>query len=136
MSLFPGGPRDQEINVKGRTKLHSQSGRSNSGARAPANFDGLTSGLDEKAKQDSPLALPGQFFTALFTGLIRLYQIIHLPFFKGSCRFEPTCSQYALEAIRAHGPIKGVWLGLRRMSKCHPFHKGGFDNVPPRDIQK
>ncbi|MED5499884.1 MAG: membrane protein insertion efficiency factor YidD, partial [Pseudomonadota bacterium] len=46
------------------------------------------------------------------------------------CRFWPTCSSYALEAIRLHGPWRGGWLSLRRLSKCHPFHAGGVDPVP------
>lgn len=48
-----------------------------------------------------------------------------------SCRFHPSCSSYAIEAIEVHGALKGSWLALRRVSRCHPFNPGGFDPVPP-----
>ncbi len=50
--------------------------------------------------------------------------------FPGGCRFHPTCSQYALEAIEIHGSARGSWLALRRLLRCHPFARGGFDPVP------
>lgn len=60
---------------------------------------------------------------------IRLYQ--KLGFLKRpTCRFYPTCSNYAIEAIEKYGAIKGVWLAVKRISRCHPFHPGGFDPVP------
>lgn len=62
--------------------------------------------------------------------LIRLYQITLGPWLGGSCRFYPTCSNYALEAIELHGAWRGGWLTLRRLSRCHPFHPGGFDPPP------
>lgn len=65
--------------------------------------------------------------------LIRVYQVTLGPFMSGQCRFHPTCSNYALEALRTHGPIRGVWLTARRLSRCHPFHAGGYDPVPPGD---
>ena len=49
-----------------------------------------------------------------------------------TCRFYPTCSQYALEAIDTHGPAKGAWLAAKRIARCHPFHPGGIDPVPPK----
>ena len=49
---------------------------------------------------------------------------------RGTCRFTPTCSQYAKEAITKYGVFKGVWLSARRLGKCHPFHAGGYDPVP------
>lgn len=62
--------------------------------------------------------------------LIRMYQVYISPLKPPCCRFVPTCSQYALEAIQKYGPVKGSWLAVKRISKCHPFHKGGYDPVP------
>lgn len=62
--------------------------------------------------------------------LVRVYQWTLSPFIGNQCRFHPTCSNYALEALRQHGAIHGSWLALRRLAKCHPFHPGGFDAVP------
>jgi putative membrane protein insertion efficiency factor len=63
--------------------------------------------------------------------LIRCYQAIVSPFLPpNTCRFHPTCSQYAIDAIERHGSLKGLWLGVRRILRCHPFHPGGFDPVP------
>ncbi len=61
---------------------------------------------------------------------IRFYQLSISPLFPPSCRFIPTCSQYAIEAIRRHGPFKGLWLALRRLSRCHPWGGSGYDPVP------
>ena len=63
---------------------------------------------------------------------IRGYQIALSPFFGTQCRFHPTCSQYAAEAIATHGSLKGTWLAIKRILKCHPWHAGGVDPVPPR----
>jgi hypothetical protein len=62
---------------------------------------------------------------------IRLYQITLSPYLGRQCRFHPTCSEYAREALEHHGLIRGSWLGLRRLGRCHPFHPGGVDLVPP-----
>lgn len=62
--------------------------------------------------------------------LIRFYQVALSPFMPPSCRFTPTCSQYGYEAISRHGAIRGSWLTVKRILKCHPFHPGGFDPVP------
>jgi len=62
---------------------------------------------------------------------IRGYQRAISPWLGPTCRFAPTCSQYTLEAVRIHGTVRGIFLGLRRLLKCHPFHPGGFDPVPP-----
>lgn len=67
-----------------------------------------------------------------FILLIRFYQIVISPLKPPTCRFHPTCSQYGLEAIQRFGAIKGGWLTVKRILKCHPFHPGGFDPVPER----
>lgn len=58
------------------------------------------------------------------------YRICISPMFPASCRFTPTCSAYAIEALRRHGPFKGLWLTLRRISRCHPWGGSGYDPVP------
>lgn len=62
--------------------------------------------------------------------LIRGYQRLLSPLLPPSCRFYPSCSQYALEAVTRHGALKGGWLAARRLARCHPFNPGGFDPVP------
>lgn len=62
--------------------------------------------------------------------LIRFYQRCISPFTPPSCRFTPTCSQYALEAVRRYGPFKGGWLALKRLLRCHPWGGSGYDPVP------
>lgn len=66
----------------------------------------------------------------LFIGCIRLYRYFLGPWWGGQCRFSPTCSEYAIDALRRHGPWKGGWLAVRRLSRCHPWHAGGFDPAP------
>ncbi len=61
---------------------------------------------------------------------IRFYQIYISPAAPGKCRFTPTCSHYYVQAVEKYGPIKGSYLGIRRILKCHPFHEGGYDPVP------
>jgi uncharacterized protein len=68
----------------------------------------------------------------LATLLIRIYQWTLSPLLGPCCRFYPSCSQYALEAIERFGVLKGTWLGVRRLARCHPWQPGGFDPVPPR----
>ena len=64
--------------------------------------------------------------------LIRLYQRALSPLLGPRCRYYPSCSQYALEALEEHGLLRGLWLALKRIGRCHPLHPGGFDPVPPR----
>jgi len=64
--------------------------------------------------------------------LIRFYQLALSPLKQPTCRFSPTCSQYSIEAIERFGVIKGTYLSVRRILKCHPFHEGGYDPVPEK----
>lgn len=66
----------------------------------------------------------------VFMLIIRGYQKVLSPFFGNNCRYQPTCSRYTYEAIEIHGAMKGSWLGVRRIGRCHPFRDGGFDPVP------
>jgi hypothetical protein len=65
----------------------------------------------------------------LLVGLLVFYKRWISPLLPSACRFHPTCSVYMREAIERHGPTRGVWLGLKRLSRCHPFHEGGYDPV-------
>ena len=65
-------------------------------------------------------------------GLVRGYRIVISPLFPPCCRYYPSCSAYALQAIRVHGPIPGGWLALKRIARCHPWAPGGHDPVPER----
>lgn len=66
----------------------------------------------------------------LLIALIRVYQYAISPFLGRSCRHYPSCSAYAVEAVEKHGAIKGGWLSAKRISRCHPWHPGGYDPVP------
>jgi putative membrane protein insertion efficiency factor len=66
----------------------------------------------------------------ILIGLVKVYQGVMSPYLPGACRYTPTCSQYAIEAIQKHGPLKGGWLGLKRISRCHPWGGHGYDPVP------
>ena len=66
----------------------------------------------------------------LVVALVRGYQYLLSPLLPASCRYHPTCSQYAVEAVRRYGALKGGVLGARRVLRCHPFHRGGYDPVP------
>lgn len=69
-------------------------------------------------------------FSALAVGLIRIYQKLVSPSLGVNCRYRPTCSAYAVEAIERFGLVRGGWLAMRRIGRCHPFHEGGYDPVP------
>ncbi len=69
---------------------------------------------------------------SLLIFLIRCYQRVLSPFIGNQCRFYPTCSHYGIEALRKHGALRGSWLTLRRVTRCHPLHPGGIDPVPDR----
>lgn len=66
----------------------------------------------------------------LLMGLIRLYQLTLSRALPPSCRFTPSCSHYGYEAVQKYGAIKGGWLAIKRIGRCHPFHPGGYDPVP------
>ncbi|KOP83851.1 membrane protein insertion efficiency factor YidD [Cytobacillus solani] len=68
----------------------------------------------------------------LMIGVIRFYQIVISPLKPPTCRFYPTCSHYGLESVKRFGALKGGWLAIKRIVKCHPFHPGGFDPVPEK----
>ena len=65
----------------------------------------------------------------LLIGVVRLYQLLLSPLLPAHCRFEPTCSQYAIDALRRYGAIRGSWLAVRRLLRCHPFGGCGYDPV-------
>lgn len=67
---------------------------------------------------------------AILIGFVRVYQAVVSPYFPNACRYAPTCSQYMVEAIQRHGAIRGGWLGLKRISRCHPWGGHGYDPVP------
>jgi putative membrane protein insertion efficiency factor len=62
--------------------------------------------------------------------LIRFYQYAISPFLGRSCRYHPSCSEYAVEAVEKYGALKGSWLAMKRVGRCHPWHPGGYDPVP------
>lgn len=67
--------------------------------------------------------------TAAALATLRFYKRWISPLLPSACRFHPTCSEYMMDAIAAYGVPRGVWMGLRRLARCHPFHQGGFDPV-------
>ncbi|MCA7024578.1 MULTISPECIES: membrane protein insertion efficiency factor YidD [Stenotrophomonas] len=68
----------------------------------------------------------------LLIALLRFYKRFISPLLGPRCRFVPSCSEYSMDAIRLHGPLRGSWLTLRRLGRCHPLHPGGFDPVPDK----
>lgn len=70
---------------------------------------------------------------AIFIFFIRIYQRVISPHLSPTCRYQPTCSHYTVEAIQTHGAIKGLWLGIKRISRCHPWGGSGYDPVPPKN---
>lgn len=69
-------------------------------------------------------------FSSIFLAIIKFYQLAISPLLPPSCRYTPTCSQYTVEAIKKYGPFKGGWLGLKRITRCHPWGGHGHDPVP------
>lgn len=92
--------------------------------RSLKNRKSCRNGITERLKSE------GLKMKMLMLGLIRVYRISISPLFPPSCRFQPTCSQYALEAIERFGAWRGGWMAFRRVLRCHPLHPGGYDPVP------
>jgi hypothetical protein len=78
----------------------------------------------------NPIPALRSLLAGLLVIAIRAYQFALSPFLGSACRFAPSCSEYAIEAVRRHGPIRGAWISARRIARCHPFHPGGLDPVP------
>jgi putative membrane protein insertion efficiency factor len=76
------------------------------------------------------MAAINKLITTLFIMIIQVYRFAISGFFGNCCRFEPSCSTYAIQAIKSHGCLKGCWLAFRRLLRCHPWHAGGMDSVP------
>tara|TARA_B110000259_G_scaffold53675_1_gene63241 strand:- start:4915 stop:5148 length:234 start_codon:yes stop_codon:yes gene_type:complete len=73
-----------------------------------------------------------KLFSKLFIFLVRIYQGLISPWFPSSCRHQPTCSSYTIQSINIWGPFKGVWMGIKRLSRCHPWGTSGYDPVPEK----
>ena len=71
----------------------------------------------------------------LLSLLIRAYQLLLSPLLGSNCRFYPSCSEYAHEAVLRHGALRGLWLACRRLARCHPWHPGGYDPLPSRRVR-
>jgi putative membrane protein insertion efficiency factor len=67
---------------------------------------------------------------SFLVGVVRVYQLWVGPLLPSSCRYYPSCSAYAVEALEKHGAVRGSWMAIRRIARCHPFHRGGYDPVP------
>ncbi len=96
-------------------------------SKTPGKSNGSSSIQQEKSQ-------PGEItvIKKLFLSLIRFYKRAISPFLGNNCRFYPPCSNYTYEAIKRHGVLKGIYLGVGRLLKCHPFHAGGYDPVPEK----
>ena len=87
----------------------------------------LDAGADRTARATPDNRLP----VSIALVLLRAYKLLLSPLFVGSCRFTPSCSDYAADALRQHGIVRGGWLAIRRLGRCHPLCAGGYDPVPP-----
>jgi uncharacterized protein len=87
---------------------------------------------DSGRQAEAKLSAGARVLTVVITGYRRFIS----PLLGPHCRFAPSCSAYALEAVREHGALRGSWLAVRRVARCHPFNPGGFDPVPPADRRR
>ena len=71
----------------------------------------------------------------LLIGLLKAYRALISPLYGQVCRYHPSCSAYALDAVTEHGALRGTWLAVRRLARCHPWAAGGYDPVPPRAVR-
>ena len=78
----------------------------------------------------SIVAIPGRLAVMAMVLLIQAYRLVVSPFIGPSCRFVPTCSEYSLDAFRRYGFLRGLWMSVRRIGRCHPYSPGGYDPVP------
>ncbi|MFZ1972303.1 MAG: membrane protein insertion efficiency factor YidD [Candidatus Acidiferrales bacterium] len=90
--------------------------------------------IDDRRTMKSPTTEQGSAAKWLLLLFVRFYQIFFSPFLGGACKFYPSCSRYAQEAIAVHGAQRGAWLAMKRLGRCRPFTKGGFDPVPEPEI--
>ncbi|WP_202619174.1 membrane protein insertion efficiency factor YidD [Ornithinimicrobium cavernae] len=74
----------------------------------------------------------GSYLALPLVGLVRIYQLLLSPLLGPTCKFYPSCSNYAVTALVRHGPLRGTWLAARRLGRCHPWSDGGVDHVPER----
>lgn len=77
-----------------------------------------------------------KILSSIFIFFVKVYQAVISPLFGSNCRFTPTCSTYTIESIKEWGPFKGTWLGIKRISKCHPWGSQGWDPVPKKHPKK
>jgi len=87
--------------------------------------------VDARPPEAPERHLPARLAVRILVALIQGYRLTLSPFIGNQCRFHPSCSRYAEQALVAHGPLRGAWLSLCRLLRCHPFHPGGPDPVPP-----
>ena len=90
----------------------------------------ISRGANAAAASESPVETPRSLAARLLLVPIHLYRRFISPALPPACRFTPTCSQYAVEAVSRHGALKGGWLAIKRLGRCHPWHPGGEDPVP------
>ncbi len=77
-----------------------------------------------------------KIFSSVLVGLVKFYQGAISPLFPGTCRYTPTCSQYMIEALKIHGPVTGLWMGIKRLLRCHPWGGSGYDPVPKKELHE